>query len=297
MKVTGLICCLLWLIPIALPAQQTITSADGVTVEITDDSRIITIGGSITETVYALGAGERVIATDVSSTHPPQVFRLPRVPYLRNLTSEGILSLNPTLIIASELAQPKSAIEQIRSTGIPVLLINEEDNIQGLQQKLTTIGEAVNKEMLSRTILTENEQQLQKAAELRSHLTTKPTVLFVLESRNGGSFMAAGSATSASTVIELAGATNAFSSFNGFKPVSAESILMANPDYLLVMETRLESIQQDFLTLPSLQSLQAIQNNAFVSMDGNKLLGFGPRFGEAILELMQSIHPELTLDY
>lgn len=69
-------------------AQTTVQSSDDVTVIITNTDRIITMGGSITETVFALGHGENVIATDQSSTFPRQIFQLPRVPYLRNLTPD-----------------------------------------------------------------------------------------------------------------------------------------------------------------------------------------------------------------
>src|SRR5690625_3073533 len=89
-------------------AQTTVQSADGRQVKITDTSRIITIGGSITATTFALKAGKNVVAVDISSTYPPKVQQLPKVPYLRQLTAEGILSLNPTLILASSDASPRT---------------------------------------------------------------------------------------------------------------------------------------------------------------------------------------------
>ena len=107
-------------------AQTTIVGVDGVAVQINDISRIITVGGSISETVWALGEGNKVIATDVSTTYPPEVFRLPRVPYVRSLTPEGILSLNPTLILASDEADPQAAIDQLRDAGASLLIIRDD---------------------------------------------------------------------------------------------------------------------------------------------------------------------------
>jgi len=127
-------------------SAQTIESADGVPVEINDVSKIITIGGSITETVHVLGMWDNVIATDESSTFPPQVFRMPRVPYVRNLTSEGVLSLEADLIIASDDASPVTVIQQIRDANTPIILIKEEESLDGVTNKLKVIGEIFGKE-------------------------------------------------------------------------------------------------------------------------------------------------------
>lgn len=94
-------------------------------------NKIITIGGSITETVFALGMGDHIVATDQSSTFPPQVYELPRVPYVRNLTSEGVISLQADLIISSDEVKPLSAVKQIRDAGIPLIIVEEIDTFEG----------------------------------------------------------------------------------------------------------------------------------------------------------------------
>ena len=128
---------------LTLKAQISVKSADGKDVEIQNTEKIITIGGSITETVFALGFGGQVIATDQSSTFPPKVFSLPRVPYVRNLTAEGILSLGSSLILSSDHANPKTAIEQIRDAGTPVILVEEIESLDGVINKIKVIGEAL----------------------------------------------------------------------------------------------------------------------------------------------------------
>ncbi len=117
-------------------AQSLVTGADGEQVTIDDPSRIITLGSSITETVFALGMGDRVIAVDQSSSYPASVHKLPKVPYVRTLNAEGILSLNPSLIISTVGARPKSVIQQIRSTGTPLLLIPDEPTTENTIKKI-----------------------------------------------------------------------------------------------------------------------------------------------------------------
>ncbi len=279
----------------SLSAQNSIQSSDGITLTIENNSRIITLGGSVTETVYALGAGDRVIATDQSSTFPSEVFRLPRVPYLRNLTSEGLISLGPSLIISSDDANPKSVIDQIRSAGTDFLLVEEKESLEGMAAKIRTIAQAVGKLEEGEALIQKNKQEYLLADSLRKTLSTSPKVLFVLAVRGESTFMVAGANSSASVMIELAGGQNAVTDFDGFKTISNEAIVAANPDYILVMHSRLDEIRAGIEKTPGINLTKAVVNNNVIGMDGNYLLGFGPRFGAAIIELMQKIHPSITL--
>ena len=280
----------------SLSAQVTVTSSDGVKTTVTDDSKIITVGGAITETVYALGYWENVVATDPSSTFPPQVFRMPRVPYVRNLTSEGLLSLNSTLIIASDEAKPESAIQQIRDAGTPVLLVDDSKSLDGVIQKIEVIGAALGAKEKAKELVQQNESFYKKADDLRNTLNSRPRVMFVLETRNGGSFMVAGSETGADKMLSLAGAENVFNSISGYRPVSNEAILSANPDYVLVFDSRFDEINKGLQGTPGVNMISAVIKEQVIGIDGNFILGFGPRFGEAIISLMDTLHPEINID-
>lgn len=276
-------------------AQTTVQSSDDVTVIITNTDRIITMGGSITETVFALGHGENVIATDQSSTFPRQIFQLPRVPYLRNLTSEGVLSIGASLIISSSDARPKSAIDQIRSAGTDMLLVKETESLEGVIHKLSVIGKALNAEEKANQLIEQNKTTFTKAAELRSTLKEKPKVMFVLAVRGSSNFMVAGNNTGAQAMIEFAGGKNAFDSFSGYKQASLESIIAANPDYILMMQSRFDEISTGLKQTPGVNAVKAVTNDNIIGMEGNYLLGFGPRFGSAILDLMKLIHPGVNI--
>ncbi len=104
---------------------------------------IITLGGDVTEIVFALGAGDRVIARDTTSEHPPQVTQLPDVGYLRLLNAEGLLSLQPSLILASELAYPSAVLSQISAAGIPVVTVSAAAELPAITAKVRQIAETL----------------------------------------------------------------------------------------------------------------------------------------------------------
>lgn len=274
-------------------SQQAITGADGVEVTITDMSRIISIGSAVTETIYALGAEENLIAADESSTYPEAAQALPKVSFTRNLSAEGVLSLYPTVILASGASGPETAIRQIRSTGTPMLLFTADETVEGAFERVLQLGMVLNREEQAAQIIDKMEQDLAQAKEIRNKIGEKPKVLFIY-ARGSNNLTVAGNRTSAKTMIELAGGVNAFNEFNGYKPLTAEAVVEANPDMILMMKSGVQSVggEQGVLKAPGISLTNAGKNQRIYSMEGTYLLGFGPRMGEAVLDLMELIHPE-----
>jgi iron complex transport system substrate-binding protein len=103
--------------------------------------RIITIGGPITETVYALGLGDQVVATDTSSTYPAAVEQLPKVGYQRSLTAETVLAFRPDLVIASPEAGPASTLAQLRAAGVKLAQLGEAHDGPSAAARIRELGE------------------------------------------------------------------------------------------------------------------------------------------------------------
>ena len=277
-----------------ITAQKVFYSADNLEVSIDDISRIITIGGSITETTFALGLGKNVVATDVSSNYPEEIFKLPRVSYIRSLTAEGILSLNPTLVIASDDAKPKIVIDQLRDAGLNFILIKEGLESSDIISKIIDLGFILDRNVQADSIVQAINKKLNEARIIVDELVKKPKVLFVLSQQPPNSFLVAGSSTEASSVIEFAGGINAFDNFSGYKPVTSESLIEANPDFILFMSSRGESLSHSLTETSMINTITAVKKNQIISMDGNFLLGFGPRFGEAVQTLLNHLHPDVN---
>lgn len=275
-------------------AQKVFLSADNLEVSIDDISRIITIGGSITETTFALGLGKNVVATDVSSNYPEEILKLPRVSYIRSLTAEGILSLNPSLVLASDDAKPKIVIDQLRDAGLNFILIKEGLESSDIISKISDLGFILDRNIQADSIAQSINEKLNEARTIVDDLVKKPKVLFVLSQQTPNSFLVAGSKTEASSIIEFAGGINAFDNFSGYKPVTSESLIEANPDFILFMSSRGESLSHSLTETSMINTITAVKKNQIISMDGNFLLGFGPRFGEAVETLLNHLHPDVN---
>lgn len=277
-------------------AQQTYTGSDGVEVTIDDRSRVVSIGSAVTETIFALDATESLVAVDESSTYPAKTDQYTKVSFTRNLSAEGLLSVSPSVILASAAAGPEPVIEQIRATGIPFLKLTADETVEGAFERIKQLGKIFDKELAANQIIQNIQRDLDVAAAAREQLSEKPTVLFIY-ARGANMLMVAGNNTSAKTMIELAGGVNAFESFEGFKPLTAEAVVEANPDVILMMNSGIQSVggKEGVLQTPGVSLTNAAKNNRIYSMDGIYLLNFGPRVGEAALDLMATFHPGIEL--
>lgn len=256
-------------------------------------SRVVSVGGSLTEIVYALEATDGLVGTDTSSGYPEAATRLPQVGYQRRLSAEGVLSLNPTLVLATADAGPPAAIAQVRSAGVPVVVVPNARTADGVKEKIRTVARALGREEKGEELARNLDADLALAREYVAGAKKKPKVLFIY-ARGQGTMMVSGSGTSAHTMIQLAGAVNAVSGYENYKPLTAEAVVAASPDLILMLTSGLESLGgvDGLLKTPGLALTPAGQNRRIVAMDGLYLLGFGPRTGKAVLELARKFHSE-----
>ena len=271
-------------VTIAGDAGETPSSAE-------DASRIVTLGGTITEIVFALGAGERVVGVDASSSFPEEAEQLPKVAYHRRLSAEGVLSLEPTLVIATTEAGPPEAIEQIESAGPTVLVLPHEPTVEGAVDMIDRIAAALGLRDRGAALIHTLEEDLGQVRSLVPEAGPWAKVLF-LYARGQGTLMVAGQGTGADTMIGLAGGANAVQGYSGYKPLTSEAAVAAAPDVLLLMDSGLESIggPDKLWELPGLELTPAGQQGRVLAMDGLLLLGFGPRLGQAALRLNRALY-------
>lgn len=280
-------------------AQTTLEDATGQAVTISDTSRVITLGGDLSEIVFALGQGDKLAAVDTSSVYPPErVATLPKVGYVRQLSAEGVLSLNPSLILASQDAGPPEVVEQLRSAGVPFLTVPGGDSIEGAKEKISFIAQAFGvperAESLNRQIdLDVLEARLYVDA---ARAEAKPKVMFIY-ARGAGTLSVSGAGTSAHAMIKLAGGENAVTGYEDYKPLTPEAAVAAAPDVLLFLTMGLESVGgiAGAAALPGLALTPAYESGRVIALDDLYLLGFGPRVGQAIKDLTRALYPDVQL--
>ncbi|NBZ86463.1 heme/hemin ABC transporter substrate-binding protein [Stagnihabitans tardus] len=251
--------------------------------------RVVVLGGSIAEIVAALGAEGQLVGRDTTSTYPASLLALPDVGYVRALSAEGVLSLAPDLILAEEDAGPPPVVEVLKAAGPRFVTLPGATDGPGVLAKITATAEALG--LSAEALLAKVQADLDRAAALAAAVTAPQSVLFVL-SLQGGSVMAGGAGSSAEGIIALAGGINAATGFTGFKPMTDEAVLAANPGAILVMDREGElSITPEMIAAhPALGQTSAGLAGRVISMDGIFLLGFGPRTGEAAIALNTALY-------
>jgi iron complex transport system substrate-binding protein len=251
--------------------------------------KVVTIGGSLTEIVYALGEQDRLAGRDSTSVYPKAVFGVPDVGYIRQLSPEGVLSVNPDLILALEGAGPPETIDTLKEAGLSIITVPERYTADNIIEKIKTVGEALGVSQKAEALAEETQERLDLALGENGQDGSERKVLFVLSLRSG-KVLAAGNNTAANSMIGLAGAENAITGFDGYKQVSDEAVITAQPDVVLMMNSRGNHSGSDteILTHPAIVSTPAGKNGRLVRMDGLFLLGFGPRTADAIGELKSS---------
>lgn len=253
------------------------------------EQRIVSAGGALTETIYALEMESRLVGTDTSSVYPEEATRLPQIGYARALSAEGILSLRPTLLICSEESGPPSVISMVRDAGVEVLVLPSKADIETATARIRSIAEVLGVQERADALVSRLESELQRATA--GQIAKKPRVLF-LYARSGGVLNVAGENTHAENMILLAGGVNAVEGFEGYKPLTPEAALLANPDVLLLTTRGLEDAGgwDALLGYPGIDQTPAAKNRHVVAMDDLLLLGFGPRLGKAVEELSRLLH-------
>jgi iron complex transport system substrate-binding protein len=251
--------------------------------------RIVSAGGSITEIIYALGQEHRLVARDSTSNHPPEVAELPNVGYVRRLSAEGLLSVNPDLILAEEGAGPPETLEVMAETQVPLVTIPMGHDRAAVVAKIRAVADALDVPEEGENLATQVGRAIDEST---AHLELgDKRVLFVL-TMQGGRVLAAGQDTAAQGIIEMAGAVNAVQGFDGFKPLGDEAIITAAPDVILMMEggRSVSATDEDVLSHPAIAATPAGQNRELIRMDGMLLLGFSVRTGQAVTELAAELH-------
>jgi iron complex transport system substrate-binding protein len=284
--------------PEAAPVMPAVvTDKDGKQVRVADVSRIVVLNGDITEVVYALGLGDRVVGVDQSATYPAEARAKQNIGYQARLSAEGIVALNPTVIIGKDGAGPPEVIEQIGGIGVPVVLLPDVKSIEGVAAKINAVAQALGVPNRGRALAEQTSAEIATATALAARATSHPTIAF-LYLRGATTQMMGGKGTRADILIEQAGGVDAGvrAGIEDYKPITPEALVTANPDIILVMDAGLDSVGgiEGLLGIPGIAETPAGRDRRVVHFDDQYLLGLGPRTGKLLEELVRAVHPELV---
>lgn len=247
--------------------------------------RVVSIGGDITEIIYALGAQGTLVARDSTSLQPAVAQKLPNVGYMRQLNAEGILAMHPSLVIASELSKPSVALQQVEQAGVKVVTITGRAEISAIGEKIAKVGEVLNRREEAKALESKLTHQLATISE--KPLPVK--VLYILN-HSGMKAMGAGSGTSADGAIRGAGLINAMGNVPRYQPMTQEGLVASAPQLVVIGADGLKAMggEENLWALPGLALTPAGKNKNLFVVDEMALLGFGLETPGAIAKLRKA---------
>lgn len=256
-----------------------------------DSLRIVSLNGTVSEVLVALGMEKNIVGVDVTSTFPESLKSLPQVGHSHNLNTEAIIALHPAYVVSLEERgiKPEQA-KQLQQSGIKVLVLKQTYSVEGTKELIRALAAEFKKQTEAEKLIASLDEEI-KALPV---YTSAPGVLFVY-ARGMGSLQVAGDDTPMSEMIRLAGGTPATGgSIQGFRPLTAEAVVSMNPQYILLFDTGLQSLDgaDGLMKVPGVAQTDAGKNRRFISMDGQLLSGFGPRIALALKQLGEAIHQE-----
>jgi iron complex transport system substrate-binding protein len=274
-----------------------VTDAEGKIVTIVDASRIVSIGTAVTETIYALGAGEKLVGVDNSSAeYITPTAELPKVGPRTTLSAEGILSLRPTLVIMNADSGPPQVFEQLKNSGVTVLSLTPDYTVETVKSKVLTIARALDLEAKAKEINDAIDADMREVGKLLEKKRATPRVMFVGRGPNMPNATMSGAKTTIDEMIKLAGGVNPLADFSGFREMTDEAVVAAQPEVILMTQKSFERGGgiDGVVRFPGVALTPAGKDRRIVAVSDMYFQGFGPGVGRAVRELAYKFHPELA---
>ena len=261
-----------------------------------DSERWVIAGGSITELVYAMGAGNKVVGVDETTSYPEQTQALPHIGYWKQLSTEGILSLRPSTFVTWDDAEPKMVLRQLAQHNVKVIsLPRTPATFELMLKNIRTLAISLDKQKEAETLIGSLQSRLAVINAKNSQIKQKVKVMFFL-SPGGGIPQVAGKTSVADAILHLAGGEN-IATHENYRIYSAEAIIAANPE-LIVITTQSQKNQtgglrasEGLASVPGVSMTQAWKNQRIIEIDQSLILGMGPRIVDAVELLHQQFYP------
>lgn len=280
----------------AATAGVTVVDGSGRSVAVDDATRILSIGGDVTEILYALGAGHRIVGVDTTSQFPPEALKEKKsVGYMRALSSEGVISVGATVVLASEGSGPPEVVKTLKASSVPYVEVTDKSSAEAIVSKVRLVAKVVGAEAEGEKLVQKVMDDFKVLADWRTKVGRPLRALFVLAVQNGR-VMVGGQNTSADAILKLAGAKNVVDDVTGFRPLPDEAIVALAPDVIVAMRRSSDKDGHDLSQLSGLKGVQSTPAGIakrIIMVDGLYTLGFGPRAPAAARDLMAKFYPDV----
>ncbi|GHG71451.1 hypothetical protein GCM10010919_22730 [Alishewanella longhuensis] len=245
--------------------------------------QLASAGGTLTDIIFALGADDKLVAVDTSSTSPAAAASKASIGYYRSLSAEAVIATGANSLWALEGSGPEATLTQLANTGIKVQRFSKPRDLAEFYQFITRLGQQLDKSAAADALVSQIKQSL---PELPAS-ATPASALFILQASSRG-IIVAGNGTVPALLFSHSAIQN-LASHSGFKPISAEFLMLNQPDLLVVPDHVAQSAGglSAFCQLPELRMLQAAKECRVLVMDSLLSMGMTSRIGEAVQQLYQ----------
>ncbi len=266
----------------------------------TKDIRIVCISKQLTEMVFALGKGHDIVAKDLTSTYPDSAKLLPTVGYHRALSAEGIISMNPDVVIHSNDIGPETVLPQLKKAGVNTKAFGAANTYDSAKMLVKELGDYFGVPAKADSIVKKMDADMEAVYAAEKTLTDTPTVMLIHYGQaNNNFFVMSGRKNEGpgDRMLKLAGGKPAVYDAKGARQISAEAIAVANPDVIIATDFGFDKMggAENFKTLPGVGLTNAAKNNRIYRFEEHDIVYFGPRTAENILKLMKLIHPSANV--
>jgi iron complex transport system substrate-binding protein len=255
-----------------------------------ESRKIITAGGTITEVVNELGFGDQIIATDITSTYPETMKKLPSIGYRNQIKAEGILALGPDLVLIEEGYLSPDVVEQLKAAQVEIHSFVKPVSVTESKKLVTDLADFFDKKEKGEEINAGIEKDIKELNDFLASQNSRPKAVFVM-ARGPETVFIAGDKTFAKEMFDLVQVETVATGFDEFAPLTPESLVSMNPEYLVFFESGIQSLggNEGLIQIQGIDQTTAFKENQIVALDGQYLSGFGPRVGKAALELAKAV--------
>lgn len=254
--------------------------------------RIVCVSKQLTELLFALHQGDKIVGIDLTSTYPPETKKLATVGYHRHLSAEGIISLDPTVAMHQGDVAPETVMPQLEKVGIPIKVYPAANTIDSTKRLITQLAKEYGVDTAAERINKKLDADLAKADSFAKKFPVKPRVLIIHFGQQRNQYFVMGTRGTANKMLELAGGINAADT-SSFRDLSPEVIAREQPDVILATDfgfDRLGGSVDKFKQLPGIALTPAAKNGKIFRIEEHDLVYFGPRTGENIINMAALIH-------
>jgi iron complex transport system substrate-binding protein len=265
------------------------------------DMRIVCVSKELNEMIFELGKGRDIVAVDLSSTYPDSAKLLPNVGYHRMLNAEGIISMNPDLVLHDNDMGPASVLPQLEKAGLNIKAFEIGRTIDSAKLILKQLGDFFHVPEKADSLNKKLDTDLLTAKNTLAAINIKdtPTVMVIQFGRaNNSFFVMSGRGGITDKMIELAGGKAAHYDAKGARQMSAEAMATANPDIIIATDYGFDKMggAENFKNgIPGVSLTNAAKNNRIYRFEEHDIVYFSPRTGENVMKLMKLFYPNANV--